>query len=627
MESLTGYLDLSLSNTGISLDNLDGLKYATNIGQLYLTDNEISDISELYWLEQLTWLEINKNKIKDITPITNLRNLQGLNISNNPISNISSFENLKFLKVLRMRNIYKDLIELEAFSLASLNNIETLDLSDNGIKSIINNNGESLLPNLSGLLSVGLSKNQIKSISLLRNLEKIIYLYLNNNYISDITVIRNKYTITTLYLSFNNINDISTISTLYNLKNLYMDNNGVNDLSLLSNNINLERLSLNSNNISNVEPLKNLMALLILNLDNNKILSIEPLSHLKNLTSLSIDNNFISNIYFLSDIEGLRFPYNGVKANYQNIKIQSPPIINGTCILDINTILRDIDNTVPKVKNIQPMYYSENNNIIGWSGVTEDDDLTFDFSNGTYINNIASNVFFLGTILLVIFINFIDNNLEGMLIVILNKTSDTRITNKDMLTLKNINLSGGNISDLTGLEYAKNVEYLDISNNNIKSINQLSNMKLLDKINISGNNIYDLSPLFELEYLSEVVSINQRVSYPVQKIGVDGIVKVSLDLLGCAKSYTANISRISDGGYRKDNEIIWSKVEPNSILNFNYEIQLNLDKDIKNTRSKINIITTLGYAEVPTVSNNVMRGINIFSYKAIKYKGENINDR
>lgn len=142
MESLTGYLDLSLSNTGISLDNLDGLKYATNIGQLYLTDNEISDISELYWLEQLTWLEINKNKIKDITPITNIRNLQGLNISNNPISNISSFENLKFLKVLRMRNISKDLIELEAFSLASLNNIETLDLSDNGIKSIINNNGE-----------------------------------------------------------------------------------------------------------------------------------------------------------------------------------------------------------------------------------------------------------------------------------------------------------------------------------------------------------------------------------------------------------------------------------------------------------------------------------------------------
>ena len=142
VESITGYLDLSLSNTGISLDNLDGLKYATNIGQLYLTDNEISDISELYWLEQLTWLEINKNKIKDITPITNLRNLQGLNISNNPISNISSFENLKFLKVLRMRNISKDLIELEAFSLASLNNIETLDLSDNGIKSIINNNGE-----------------------------------------------------------------------------------------------------------------------------------------------------------------------------------------------------------------------------------------------------------------------------------------------------------------------------------------------------------------------------------------------------------------------------------------------------------------------------------------------------
>ncbi|WP_195988766.1 leucine-rich repeat domain-containing protein [Clostridium sp. D53t1_180928_C8] len=626
MESLTGYLDLSLYNTGVSLDTLDGLRYATNIGQLYLTDNNISDISELSGLKQLTWLEVNMNKIEDITPIANLINLQGLNISNNPISNISSFEKLKFLKVLRMRNISKSLIELEAFSLSSLSTIETLDLSGNGIESI-NNNGESLLPNLSGLLSLGLSKNQIQSISLLRNLQEIIYLYLNNNGISDITVIANLNTITTLYLSFNNINDISTISTLDNIKNLYMDNNQISDLSLLANNKKLEMLSLNNNSISNLEPLKNLMSLLILKLDNNKILSVKPLSYLKNLTSLSIDNNFISNIYFLSNIGGLSFPYNGVAVNNQSIKIQSPPIINGTCILELNTILRDIDNTIPKIKNIQPMYYSENNNIIIWSGVTEDDNLTFDFSNGTYINNMASNVFFSGTVLLVIFISFIDSNLESMLLVILNKISHDRITNKDMMTLKNINLSNANISDLSGLEYAKNVEVLNISNNNIENINQLENMKLLISVDISGNKIYDLSPLFRLEYLSNVISSKQRVSYPSQKIRIDGIVKISLDLLACGKEYIANITGISDGGYRENNEIIWSKVAPNSILTFNYEIKLNLDKDSRNTRGKINIITTAGYAEVPTLNNNVMRGINIFSYKAIKYKGENINDR
>lgn len=628
IENLTGYLDLSLYNTGISLDSLEGLRYAINIGQLYLTDNEIIDISELATLKQLTWLEININKIQDISPIANLTNLQGLNISNNPISKISSFENLKFLKVLRMKNISNSLIQLEDFSLASLSNIEILDLSGNGIESIINNNGESLLPNLSGLLSLGLSKNKIQSISLLRNLQEIIYLYLNNNDISDITVISNKYTITTLHLSFNNINDISTISTLYNIKNLHMDNNEISDLSLLANNRKLEILSLNNNNINNLEPLKNLLDLLVLNLDNNKIISIESLSYLKKLTSLSINNNFISNIYFLNNIEELISPYNGIKANNQNIKIQSPSIINETCILDVNTILRDIDNTVPQVKNIQPMYYNKNNNIIVWSGVTEEDDLTFDFSNGTYINNMASNVFFSGTVLLVIFINFIDNNLEGMLIVILNKTDDTRITNKDMMTLKDIDLSNGNISDLSGLEYAKNVEVLNISNNNIENINQLENMKLLISIDISGNKIYDLSPLFKLKYLSNVISSNQRVSYPTQKITMDGIVKISLDLLACGKEYTANITSISDDGYRENNEIIWSRVAPNSILTFSYEIKFNLDKNNRNTRSKVNIITTSGYVEVPTVNNNnVMRGINIFNYKTMRYKGEKVNDR
>ena len=627
MESLTGYLDLSLYNTGIYLDSLEGLRYATNIGQLYLTNNNISDISELSYLTQLTWLEINMNNIQDISYIVNLTNLQGLNISNNPINTITSLQNLKLLKVLRMRNISDNLINLELFSLKSLNNIETLDLSGNGIKSITNN-GESLLPNLSILLSLGLSKNQIQSISLLSNLQKIIYLYLDNNDISDITAISNKYTITSLYLSYNKINNLSTIATLYNLKNLYMDNNGVSDLSLLSNNKSLERLSLNSNNILNLEPLKNLISLLILNLKNNSILSIEPLLYLKNLTSLSLDNNSINNIYFLNDIKSLSVPYNSVKVNNQNIKIQRTPIINEVCTLDVATVLRDIDNTVPQIKNIQPESSNKDGSTIVWNGVTEDEDLTFDFSNGTYINDIASNVFFSGTILLVIFINFKDINLESMLRVILKKTGDPRITDKDMMTLDYIDLSNGNISDLTGLEYAKNNKYLNISDNNIESINQLANMKFLISVDISGNRIYDLTPLFGLEYLDNVKSSNQQVKYPAEKLGIDGTVKVTLDLLTCGKPYKANITSISHGGYRQDNEIIWSKVTPNNTLTFNYEIEINLDENNRNTKSKVNIITTSGYVEVPTVNNNnVMRGINIFNYKLMRYKGDNINDR
>ena len=60
---------------------------------------------------------------------------------------------------------------------------------------------------------------------------------------------------------------------------------------------------------------------------------------------------------------------------------------------------------------------------------------------------------------------------ENKLIYILNKTEDTRITDKDMINITQLNLSNSEISNLSGMEYASNIDRLDLSNNNLQNIN------------------------------------------------------------------------------------------------------------------------------------------------------------
>ena len=76
IKALTGYLDLSMMNTGINLTSLRGLEFAINIEQLYLTETGISNINEISSLNNLKWLEVNNNNITDINPVANLINLQ-----------------------------------------------------------------------------------------------------------------------------------------------------------------------------------------------------------------------------------------------------------------------------------------------------------------------------------------------------------------------------------------------------------------------------------------------------------------------------------------------------------------------------------------------------------------------
>ena len=69
--------------------SLTGLEYATNLVNVALWDNHISDISPLSGLTKVEWLHLENNQISDISPLSGMTDFFSLDLRNNQISDIS----------------------------------------------------------------------------------------------------------------------------------------------------------------------------------------------------------------------------------------------------------------------------------------------------------------------------------------------------------------------------------------------------------------------------------------------------------------------------------------------------------------------------------------------------------
>jgi hypothetical protein len=214
---MLGLTSLSAYSQGIA--DLTGVEYATNLTELDLTVNQISNISILSGLTNLTELHLGGNQISDISVLSGLTNLERLDLWDNQISDISV--------------------------LSGLTNLEGLDLSYTNI----NISDISVLSGLTNLESLGLSGNQISDIVVLSGMTNLEWLDLSDNQISD----------------------ISTLSGLTNLRGLYLSGNQISDISVLSGFTNLEWLDLSVNHIKDISPLSGMTNLHVLNLTYNPL--------------------------------------------------------------------------------------------------------------------------------------------------------------------------------------------------------------------------------------------------------------------------------------------------------------------------------------------------------------------
>ena len=83
----------------------------------------------------------------------------------------------------------------------------------------------------------------------------------------------------------------------------------------------------------------------------------------------------------------------------------------------------------------------------------------------------------------------------------LGKAAGDTITADDMATLHDLRAGNSNISDLTGLEYATNLEGLGLWNHSLSDISVLSGLTDLKSLDLSFNRIEDISPLSSLTNL------------------------------------------------------------------------------------------------------------------------------
>ena len=300
MKTLT-ILDASPYGEG-DLADLTGLEYATQLTDLDLRNQSITDISALSGLVNLRVLQLGggSNSITDLSPLAGLTNLEVLSLPHG-MPDISALAGLTNLRQLVIQSLWQppahQLTDISALS--GLTNLRVLWLGFNSITDI------SALSGLTRLIDLQLLENNITDISALSDLTNLRGLYLGDNNITDISALSGLTHLTHLELQINSITDISALSDLTNLTHLELQINSITDISALSDLTNLTHLELQTNNITDIPTLAGLTSLNGLWLGDNNITGISGLSGLTNLRVLWLGYNKITEVSALSDLTRL----------------------------------------------------------------------------------------------------------------------------------------------------------------------------------------------------------------------------------------------------------------------------------------------------------------------------------
>ena len=92
------------------------------------------------------------------------------------------------------------------------------------------------------------------------------------------------------------------------------------------------------------------------------------------------------------------------------------------------------------------------------------------------------------------------------------RAANQKITDVELEKLTDLNLDNSNITNLTGIEAAKNLKNLSLNHNSISNLSPLSSLTSLRTLSLKENAITDISPLAGLTSLTSLRLENQRVS-------------------------------------------------------------------------------------------------------------------
>ena len=434
----------------------------TNLTYLGLGGNNITDISLLANLTNLTELELSWNNITDISPLAGLTNLTHLRLYDNNITDISPLTGLTNLTELWLS--WNNITDISP--LTGLTNLTQLRLGGNNIDGM-----------LSGV-SINKFDKDISPLTGLTNLTEPVATTWNN--ITDISPLTGLTltNLTELRLGGNAISDVSPLAGLTNLELLSLIATNTSDLSPLSGLTNLTSLALSHNKIADVSPLSGLTNLTELRFWENQIEDISPLSGLTNLTQLGLGLNNVSDISALSGL-----------TNLTGLDLRGNNITDISALAGL-TNLTDLTLSRNKISDLAPLVA---NTGLGKGGTVDVADNPLNAaSQSTHIPALQARGI---SVSFEVLVTISDANLRAAIEAALRKASGAPITQAEMATMDSLTANKRGISDLTGLEYATNLTWLDLASNNITDISVLEGLTNLTDVTLTANNISDLASL------------------------------------------------------------------------------------------------------------------------------------
>ena len=362
-------------------------------------------------------------------------------------------------------------------------------------------------------------ESQIKNLTGLEHATRLEYLELRKNQITDIRPLANLKRLKALILEVNKVRDIRPLANLTQLTLLYIAANPISDFTPLVNLTDLRRLSLWDNDISgNVTLVANMNHLTHLHLWNCNLSDITLLANLTQLEVLHLEHNQIRNVTPLANL-----------AQLEELTLRGNPI------QDMSPLRKLLD---------------RNPNL----------DLDINLDAGPKVVNIP------------------DPNLAAAVRKALGLTPNARITDQQMLKLRELQVREKEIKNLTGLESATNLTDLNLGwNLEIKNYAPLGQLPKLRKLKLWTNNISDLNvlPLMpELEFLdlnwNQISDVSPLAGFTNLK---------ELWLQGNKLANTSTLFQLRNGTFPPDEEV--EVIEERDNLNRTYTLLVFRSLDLK----------------------------------------------
>lgn len=198
---------------------------------------------------KLEYLYAAGKDIFDITGLVFATNLRELHLNKNPITDLRPLVNLTKLEILHLRDVAPTTVNLDIHPLQNLINLKKLTLQRNGISDIRALSGLIQLQTLEiegnpitdlsplfrlNLRELDLSNNPLTDLRQLAHLTSLEYLCLENSQISDIRPLAELKRLRILDIRYNAIENIHPLAGLVALRRLWIQGNPISDFSPLS---------------------------------------------------------------------------------------------------------------------------------------------------------------------------------------------------------------------------------------------------------------------------------------------------------------------------------------------------------------------------------------------------------